>query len=78
MADCSLHTIPRHDYLTNEEKCSLSSVAAFNKHFKFPDETHHVLLIARPFLEDLQRLTSMQHTRCGKHNLKVHTKFFLI
>lgn len=32
--------------------------------------THHVLLIAGPLLEDLQRLTGVQHTWCGEHHLK--------
>lgn len=31
---------------------------------------HHVLLISCPLPEDLQGLASMQHPRCGKHNLQ--------
>lgn len=34
-------------------------------------DPHHVLLIPRPLPEDLQRLASMQHPWCGKHDLRV-------
>ena len=44
-----------------------SSIVLF---FKSTCETHHVLLIAGPFLEDLQRLASVQHTRSGEHHLE--------
>lgn len=51
----------------------LSSTVTFKKeHPPFPSifHTHHVLLVTSPLLEDLQRLTSVQHTWCGKHHLE--------
>lgn len=50
----------------------ISSIVIFKKHLTFHYETHHVLLIPGPFLEDLQRLTGVEHTRCGKHHLRVY------
>ena len=76
MTDCSLDTIPRHDYLRKEELV-VNQALVFTKNetnektpVTFPYETHHVLLVAGPFLENLQRLTGVEHTGRGKHHLR--------
>lgn len=79
MTDCSLNTIPRHDHLRDLQKeRELYKMFYFQEHVPFIHESHHVLLISSPFLEDLQRLTSMQHTWCGKHDLQKHTSLLYL